>query len=689
MRKPQFGIVIGLLAVFFVLALVRNTFEKYIPLGPTNKLANLPGAFLRNAANEPIDWQPDFGAAVEKARRLKRPCFLVMGSASSKIGRLMDQRVFSVLSVAAYVNASFVPIRIDLTDQPKWVSAVFPITKMKIPFTNGFQLLILDENGRFIKFIPPPEELSQIDPTQFSDLLISIRSEYLNRLDPNALGDDTKRQMEDVSELAALGQRMVPAFNQFASAVYDVSSAKNGAFFQSGYLKMLPLAWRYLAAVGREQSTRQTLGPYLLSPAVDLVRGGFYEISESTDSMDVDFCQQTVLNAEMAQTLAIAGVIQQSGIFTQLGRRTFDMILRDLSLDDIFVTERPSNLDSTTDLSPTASFPQTRLSGLLNPDQLSWAEDHLNLNRFDNRQWIPYLDSGASMNQPIYRQILGLLLRSDQSTEVKQGDQYLDVDGATLAALCECTRVWGDPVRLQELDSAFGQLEKFTSFDDVCHTRAPALESGYLGDYLAFSDAQLQFYLSTGKQDHFESGLKILLRAIDLFYNSRTLQFQSVSDSERQTLPPLFDNPGLCDEVSESTTAEAIRLCMAYGRMLGPTDAGGNLVKIASDSVGKYAGLNVATSPSIAGFYLASADLGDPECAFVVGPNAQETADRLFRLRPTRLVAAVRPGVRPDLASRSPGVYLATSSAVSGPFSVENAAKYMPLIYQLGVTPEP
>jgi hypothetical protein len=154
-------------------------------------------------------------------------------------------------------------------------------------------------------------------------------------------------------------------------------------------------------------------------------------------------------------------------------------------------------------------------------------------------------------------------------------------------------------------------------------------------------------------------------------------------------MPTGFNCPDLADDLHESNTSRTIRLCMDYGRLVGSATLGQKLKQLAATLVGKEASLPISMSPSMGSYYLAAANVRDPECAIVVGPNAKRDADNLFRKRPSRLVAAASSRVRPELLARPPGVYLVSGADVAGPFSVEQAAQNMPVFLQVGIPAEP
>ncbi|WP_008308489.1 thioredoxin domain-containing protein [Leptolyngbya sp. PCC 6406] len=83
-----------------------------------NHLADSRSLYLRKHAENPIDWWPWCDEAITLARREQRPIFLSVGYSSCHWCTVMEGEAFSDAAIAAYMNAQFVPIKVDREERP-------------------------------------------------------------------------------------------------------------------------------------------------------------------------------------------------------------------------------------------------------------------------------------------------------------------------------------------------------------------------------------------------------------------------------------------------------------------------------------------------------------------------------------------------------------------------------------------
>ena len=89
-----------------------------------NRLAGSTSPYLRQHADNPIDWQPWSAGAFAEARRREVPVLLSVGYAACHWCHVMAHESFSDPEVAAYVNEHFVAIKVDREERPD-VDAVY------------------------------------------------------------------------------------------------------------------------------------------------------------------------------------------------------------------------------------------------------------------------------------------------------------------------------------------------------------------------------------------------------------------------------------------------------------------------------------------------------------------------------------------------------------------------------------
>ncbi|PZV00662.1 MAG: thioredoxin domain-containing protein [Leptolyngbya sp.] len=131
----------------------------------TNRLADSPSLYLRKHAENPIDWWPWCDEALERARQEDKPIFLSIGYSSCHWCTVMEGEAFSDGAIAAYMNANFIPIKVDreerpdidsiymqalqmLTGQGGWPLNVMLHPEMRIPFYGGTYFPLEPKYGR-------------------------------------------------------------------------------------------------------------------------------------------------------------------------------------------------------------------------------------------------------------------------------------------------------------------------------------------------------------------------------------------------------------------------------------------------------------------------------------------------------------------------------------------------------------
>jgi uncharacterized protein len=84
----------------------------------TNRLATTQSLYLRKHAENPIDWYPWGGEALEAASQANKPIFLSVGYSSCHWCTVMEGEAFSDALIADYLNLHFVCIKVDREERP-------------------------------------------------------------------------------------------------------------------------------------------------------------------------------------------------------------------------------------------------------------------------------------------------------------------------------------------------------------------------------------------------------------------------------------------------------------------------------------------------------------------------------------------------------------------------------------------
>ncbi|MGQ9769169.1 MAG: thioredoxin domain-containing protein [Thermogutta sp.] len=83
-----------------------------------NRLINEKSPYLRQHAENPVDWYPWSEEAFRRAKELDRPIFLSIGYSACHWCHVMEKESFADPEVAAVLNQYFVPIKVDREEHP-------------------------------------------------------------------------------------------------------------------------------------------------------------------------------------------------------------------------------------------------------------------------------------------------------------------------------------------------------------------------------------------------------------------------------------------------------------------------------------------------------------------------------------------------------------------------------------------
>ena len=681
MYKPSFTVVTCVMVVFAILAFARYAFVGLIPPVNSNALADSRQKFLAYAGHEEIVWHVIESDTFEQARRSNKPILLVIGTSSSKFGREFDVTAFGDVDAAQFVNLNFYCVRIDGYEHPEWINAILPLSRLKVGVVPGFQVWTLDPNGQVLGFIGRTYENSQLDPRNVYKTLVNARKQFdrLRGLGESALAAHDM-QAADLQYLTMHPGTSWPSLSAFAEILGTHCDRRFGGFPRGEIQQLYPNAWRFLTLTGNKNLWQESVGPLLVSRLVDIQDGGFFRLGLSRNLSRIEFDKGTRPNAEMMLALALQGQIDQERFDTEIAKRTFDWLLTCASANVVLPACQEDD-ENPQGRSPRLSFPNWRLRDVLEPADRDWASDHLGLNPLSNAQMVPYFKSRDSLlgDQSTFDRILSLMRSSTTGAPSYNDAGYVDVNGHSAARMLEVARLWGDANRLDRLQPLLSKLDTFDDPTDLIHWAKDENQLlGYLGDYLALSDAYLQEYLASGQTTALDKGLHYLRKARILFKGVRPGQLNLSSDAAHMGGLESLCVPEIADNLGESCTAQAIRLELAYGRLTADSESGDDLIRSADLTTAVFADIALTGGPDTAGYFCAAADVLDARYAIAVGPDARAKADALYRIVPTRFVAPALGAYRRDLQSKPPGIYVIGDS-IQGPFTVQQAAKLLPL----------
>lgn len=179
----------------------------------TNRLAQSQSLYLRKHALNPIDWWPWCNEALEKAKAENKPIFLSIGYSSCHWCTVMEGEAFSDPAIAEYMNANFLPIKVDREERPDldsiymqalqmisgqggWPLNIFLSADDLVPFYGGTYFPLEPRYGR-PEFLQVLQALRRYYDTEKQDL-ISRKQAILDALQQSAILPTTQQLDDDL-----------------------------------------------------------------------------------------------------------------------------------------------------------------------------------------------------------------------------------------------------------------------------------------------------------------------------------------------------------------------------------------------------------------------------------------------------------------------------------------------------------
>ncbi|MBH8574854.1 thioredoxin domain-containing protein [Nostocaceae cyanobacterium CENA369] len=258
----------------------------------TNRLAEAKSLYLRKHALNPIDWWPWCDEALTTARAQNKPIFLSIGYSSCHWCTVMEGEAFSDRIIAEYMNANFLPIKVDREERPDldsiymqslqmmsgqggWPLNVFLAPEDLVPFYAGTYFPMEPRYGR-PGFLQVLQALRRYYDTEKEDLR-QRKALIVESLLTSAVLQDGATQQAQENELLRQGWETstgIIAANQYGNSFpmipYAELALRGSRFLSPGS------DWERESRYDGKQISRQRGLDLALGGIYDHVGGGFH-----------------------------------------------------------------------------------------------------------------------------------------------------------------------------------------------------------------------------------------------------------------------------------------------------------------------------------------------------------------------------------------------------------------------------
>ncbi|MGE3857248.1 MAG: thioredoxin domain-containing protein [Dehalococcoidia bacterium] len=308
-----------------------------------NRLAHETSPYLRQHAENPVDWFPWGEEALAKARAEQKPILLSVGYSTCHWCHVMAHESFEDPATAALMNDAFVNIKVDreerpdidsvymtftqaLTGQGGWPMTVF-LTPDLEPFYAGTYFPPTDQHGR----------------PAFPRLLASIRHAWTEQREKvlESAASITKQIREATDQVAVRGGTLDPeALAGVVDGLRAAFDTEQGVF---GGAPKFPTAtvfefllWYHATVTGDEEQpaalemVTKTLTQMAHGGIYDHLGGGFARYSVDARWLVPHFEKMLYDNAQLARVYLHAFQVTGDALFERIARETLDYLLREM-----------------------------------------------------------------------------------------------------------------------------------------------------------------------------------------------------------------------------------------------------------------------------------------------------------------------------------------------------------------------
>ncbi|WP_247000324.1 thioredoxin domain-containing protein [Halosolutus gelatinilyticus] len=581
-----------------------------------NRLDEEESPYLRQHADNPVNWQPWDERALEAAREHDVPIFLSIGYSACHWCHVMEEESFADEAVAEVLNEHFVPIKVDREERPD-VDSIYMTVCQLVTGGGGWPLSawLTPEGKPFFVGTYFPKEGQQGRPG-FLDLCERIsdswtsddRGEIENRA--NQWTDAAKDRLEETPESVGAAEPPSNAvLESAADAALRSADRQHGGFGSGGPKFPQPARLRALARAydrtGREQYLEvieETLDAMADGGLYDHVGGGFHRYCVDRDWTVPHFEKMLYDNAEIPRAMLSGYQLTGEERYAEVTRETLEFVDRELTHDEggFFSTldaqsavEQSSTSNQNASRSDDLDEDGEREEGAFyvwTPDEIrDIVDDESDAELFCARFDITESGNFEGRNQPnVVTSIEDLADRFDLDED--EVEERLELareavfeareerprpnrdekvlagwNGLMISTCAEAALVLGDDddaemavdalefVRDRLWSEDEGRLSRRFKDDDV------AIQ-GYLEDYAFLARGALHCYEATGDVDHLAFALD-LARAIEVEFwdaDRRTLYFTPESGESLVTRPQELD-----DQSTPSAAGVAVETLLA------------------------------------------------------------------------------------------------------------------------------
>jgi uncharacterized protein YyaL (SSP411 family) len=306
-----------------------------------NRLADQTSPYLRQHADNPVDWWPWCDEAFALARETDRPVLLSVGYSSCHWCHVMAHESFEDPTVAELVNEWFVPIKVDREERPD-VDAVYMEATQAMTGHGGWPMTVFtDPDGRPFfcgTYFPPRPRHGQ---PGFTQLLQAVHEAWIDRREE--LLEQAERLTDSLRRGVGGGSDEMPGTAELDEATMGLLAAFDADWGGFGRAPKFPQTMSLDHLLRRHVRTGSPTALAAVVTSLDAMAaggihdhlgGGFSRYSVDRQWLVPHFEKMLYDNALLVRVYAHAAQVTGEARFADVAASTVEYVLRDLSHPD-------------------------------------------------------------------------------------------------------------------------------------------------------------------------------------------------------------------------------------------------------------------------------------------------------------------------------------------------------------------
>jgi uncharacterized protein YyaL (SSP411 family) len=514
-----------------------------------NRLAHETSPYLRQHADNPVDWYPWGEEAFARARAEDKPVLLSVGYSSCHWCHVMAHESFEDPATAAVMNELFVNVKVDREERPD-VDAVYMEAVQAVTGHGGWPMTVFltPEGKPFFGGTYFPREPRHGLPA-FVDLCRAVADAWRNRRDEvERQASELTSSINQVALLAARPGEPLPGREVVDAAVEALlrqadrewgGFGRAPKFPQCDAIDLLLRAWRRGGLPAVEAVVTTTLDAMASGGIYDHVGGGFHRYAVDAFWMVPHFEKMLYDQAQLLRVYLHGWLLTGRPAWRQVVEETVGYLLRDLRHPEggFFAAE---DADSEGEEGRFYTWRIEELEALVSAETIAWYGATRSGN-FEGRNILHRPVRGDLIRPPEVEADRQRLLEA-RARRVRPGldDKVLtEWNGLAIAALAEAAAAMGRPDWLEAAESCgeflLGRLRRPDGRWLRSWTPAGgARHLAYAADHAAVVGAFCRLYEATGRARWVEAARDGADAMLALFWDpERGGLFTAGHDAER------------------------------------------------------------------------------------------------------------------------------------------------------------